>query len=451
MYAKHLKSLDGGEAIAAAALAIILALASPLSVALTLEQAIERAQANDPWLQGSLAREESLVAQSVAAGSLPDPMVNLGFANLPTDTFDFDQEAMTQFKVGVSQVFPRGQSRELLEKQYRLRGEEHPHQREDRLAKVAASVTGLWLEAYRSRAAIDLIESDRSLFEQLVEVAEANYTSAIGRTRQQDLIRAQLELTRLDDRLATLRERLDTSKARLAEWLLVPDASVAGYGRNVGIELQQASFPEVRARRPDLYQAPEGSSLDELTRLLRQHPAVLAVDSRIAATAAGIEIAEQSYRPQWRLDASYGYRDDDPVAGDRADFFSVGVAFDLPLWTERRQDQGVRSASAATEAIRTERALLLRRLYSNFEAGRARLARLDERYSLYQDRLLREMSEQAEASLAAYTNDDGDFAEVVRARIAELNARIEVLEIEVERLATVNQLNYLLVGEGAQS
>ena len=449
MYAIHLKSQRVG--IAGAVLALILALASPVGAALTLEQAIHIAQSNDPWQRGSLAREEALVAQSLAAGSLPDPMVSLGFANLPTDTFEFDQEAMTQFKVGVSQVFPRGESRELLEKQYRLRGEEHPHQREDRLAKVAANVTGLWLEAYQSRAAIDLIERDRSLFEQLVEVAETNYTSAIGRTRQQDLIRAQLELTRLDDRLATLRERLDISEARLAEWLLVPDASGAGYSHNVSMALQQDSPPVVRARRPELFHSPEGSSTDELTRLLLQHPAVLAVDRRVAATAAGIEIAEQNYRPQWRLDASYGYRDDDPMAGDRADFFSVGVAFDLPLWTERRQDQGVRSASAATEAIRTERTLLLRHLYSRFEAGTARLARLDERHRLYKDRLLREMSAQAEASLAAYTNDDADFAEVVRARIAELNARIEMLEIEVERLATINQLNYLLVGEDIQS
>ncbi len=152
----------------------------------------------------------------------------------------------------------------------------------------------------------------------------------------------------------------------------------------------------------------------------------------------------RSYRPQWRLDASYGYRDDDPLAGDRADFFSVGIAFDLPLWTERRQDQGVRSASAATEAIRTERTLLLRRLYSNFEAGKARLARLDERHRLYKDRLLREMSAQAEASLAAYTNDDGDFSEVVRSRIDVLNARIDALHIEVDRLKTISQINYFL-------
>ena len=52
------------------------------------------------------------------------------------------------------------------------------------------------------------------------------------------------------------------------------------------------------------------------------------------------------------------------------------------------------------------------------------------------------MAEQAEASLTAYTNDDGDFAEVVRARIAELNAQIDALNIDVERQKTIVQINY---------
>jgi hypothetical protein len=59
------------------------------------------------------------------------------------------------------------------------------------------------------------------------------------------------------------------------------------------------------------------------------------------------------------------------------------------------------------------------------------------------------MNEQAEASLAAYTHDDGDFSEVVRARIAVLNARIDALDIEVERLKSISQLNYFLVAVGA--
>ena len=59
------------------------------------------------------------------------------------------------------------------------------------------------------------------------------------------------------------------------------------------------------------------------------------------------------------------------------------------------------------------------------------------------------MHEQAEASLSAYTNDDGDFAEVVRARIAELNARIDALDIEIERLKTIAQLNYFFTTSDA--
>lgn len=55
------------------------------------------------------------------------------------------------------------------------------------------------------------------------------------------------------------------------------------------------------------------------------------------------------------------------------------------------------------------------------------------------------MREQADASLSAYTNDDGDFAEVVRARIAQLNTEIESLAIDVEKQKTIARLNYYLV------
>ncbi|MGD8417537.1 MAG: hypothetical protein PVH91_10805, partial [Pseudomonadales bacterium] len=63
---------------------------------------------------------------------------------------------------------------------------------------------------------------------------------------------------------------------------------------------------------------------------------------------------------------------------------------------------------------------------------------------LYDRRLLPQMSQQAEASLAAYNNADGDFAEAVRARIAELDTKIDALGIEVARLQALARLNYLL-------
>ena len=56
------------------------------------------------------------MAQSIMAGTLPDPTLMLGLMNLPTNGYAFDQEGMTQFKVSLSQKFSRGDSLSLKQK-----------------------------------------------------------------------------------------------------------------------------------------------------------------------------------------------------------------------------------------------------------------------------------------------------------------------------------------------
>ncbi len=416
----------------------LLLAASGAQAQLTLEQAVALAQGDDPWLAGSEQRELALQAESSAAGSLPDPMLNAGFANLPTDTFDFNQEAMTQFVVGVSQVLPRGDSRELRRQQLQQLGAQQPHARAERRAQVAVSVSELWLDSWLARESIRLIEEDRELFQQLVDVAESRYASALGGSSQNDLIRAQLELTRLDDRLARLREGGESARSRLRQWL------PAGSSASGDALSPAAALPQLVARPlPGLVQGAQPGA-QSVAAALQQHPALRAIDQRLAAAQTGVELAEQSYRPEWRFNASYGYRDDAPGGLERADFFSVGVAVDLPLFTAGRHDQQVRAASAGSEALRTERALALRRMVGEYLAQWSRLQRLEERRALYRERLLKEMNDQSQAALAAYTHDTGDFAEVVRARIDELNARIDALELDVERLKTIARLDYYL-------
>jgi hypothetical protein len=81
---------------------------------------------------------------------------------------------------------------------------------------------------------------------------------------------------------------------------------------------------------------------------------------------------------------------------------------------------------------------------ASFDASKAQLLRLNQRQTLYATQLLPQIHEQAEASLTAYTNDDGDFAEVMRARIAEMDAEVDDLSINVERQKTILELNYFL-------
>ena len=424
--------------------AMVLFIALPSHASIDLEEAIIIAQKIDPWIEGNQYQQQAIEADSIVAGTLPDPIVAAGFVNVPTNSFEFNEEPMTQFKAGVTQILPRGDSLALRQKQLSVMSSQYPYQRDDRRAKVAVNVAELWLESFRANRSIQLIEDDRDLFEHLVDVARSSYASALGRTRQQDLVRAQLELTRLDDRLTVLRERKETEEAKLLEWI-GPAAATSDTGRVSGYSTSldlSKTLPIISLQHPELVEAAQPRSPQLLASHLADHPAILSIDAKIDATDTGVALAEQSYKPQWSINAGYGYRDNSPSGQNRSDFLSVGIALDLPFFTAKKQDKQVQSAIATTEAVRTEKALLLRSMIAAFDTQRARLFRLDQRRDLYQTRLLTEMAAQAEASLTAYTNDDGDFAEAVRARIAELNAKIDALDIEVDRLKAISRLNY---------
>ncbi|MEE4242749.1 MAG: TolC family protein [Desulfopila sp.] len=445
----------------AATLGIVLSLvvfssgaaATGTTTVLTLADAVAAAQRNDPLLIESRHSEEAVISMSTAAGTLPDPTVTLGLANFPTDTFDIGQEAMTQIKVGVTQMLPRGESRQIKRRQLQAISERFPYERLDRRAKTVVKVGQLWLEAYQARESIFLIEADRPLFEQLADVAEAGYSSAIGRARQQDIIRAHLELTRLDDRLTMLKQKQESATERLLEWLY--DISSHGdAGPYTGeknafpaaYELDR-KMPDIAMLEPELYFS-KAREPERLYSLLAEHPAVKVLEQQIEAGNLGVDLARQQYKPMWGVSASYAYRDDDPAGRERADFLSVGLSFDLPVFTANRQDKEVQAAMSQTEAVKARKWALLREMAAEFEQNRVQFHRLTERQDLYRSELLPQMHEQTEASLTAYTNDDGDFAEAVRARIAQLNTRLDDLEIAIQRQKTILRLNYYFMQNG---
>lgn len=427
----------------------LLASSQGIESLLTLKASILRAQANDPWLSGNQHQQDAVKSLSIAAGTYTDPKVSLSMANLPTDNFNLSQEGMTQLKVAVAQMLPRGDSLALKQQQLELSSQQYPFQRENRKAKVAVTVGLLWLDTFRVQQSIRLIQADRALFEQLTDVAQASYSSAQGKTRQQDVIRAQLELTMLDDRLNQLSQQKNRYQGQLSQWLAAKNLnttqSVNFHDLNLG-----DSLPTVTLLKEDIIKSKNWLTPDKLVENFYQHPRIMAIDKKINASLQGIALAKQSYEPQWGVNASYAYRDDDPMGNNRAHLFSMGVTFDLPLFTDNRQDQQVSAAISKTESVKTERLLLLRQLMGAYSSGKGRLLRLVERQSLYNNKLLPQIQDQAEASLTAYTNDDGDFSEVVRARIAQLNAKIESLTIETQIQKVQLELNYLFVSQARQ-
>ena len=433
---------------------------------LTLDDAIKVALEQDVWQSSNLLSQQALLSDSVSAGVLPNPKLNAALANIPTDTLDFNQEAMSQLVVGISQMFPRGDTLSLKQQKIFQMSEQYPFMREDRQARVVLNVTQLWMDTYKASQSIALIHKDRALFDQLVDLSLASYSAAMARTQQQDVVRAELELTRIEDRLTQLQQQKEMFEEQLGEWLR--PAGVEGkrgeYSKGEpiwasrwaasiehsenGLELS-AELPHLTVLAPWRSDGANIPSDQTLADYFVRHPVVLALDKTIDAQHTDVEIAEQKYKPEWGISANYGYRGSDAIGKDRADLFSVGVTLDMPLFSTVSQDNEVKAATARREAMKIDRHLLLRKMISAFNAAQAQQVRLEQRQQLYSQRLLPQMHQQAQAALNAYRADNGDFSEVVRARIAELNAKIDALALNVDQQKVIAQLNYFLTQHNA--
>ncbi|KAF7764252.1 hypothetical protein PCIT_b0198 [Pseudoalteromonas citrea] len=416
---------------------------------LTLSMAITQAQQNDLWLVQSKHTQAALSAQEVAAGTWQDPTVSLTVNNLPSHDLAFNQDNMSQFKVSMAQVIPRGDSLQIKQKVLALEAQQQPILRAERQAKVAMTVSELWLNAYAAKMTIELIRKDAHLFEQLVEISEANYGSALGQTRQHDVIRAQLELTQLQDRLVVEQQRLATQKAQLLNWLPKYNTSRNAWQLNTANE----TFTIAKALPTNAHFAVVLASVESLTPFsdevvtqLMHHPLYLAQGRLIESAKQSVALSKQKYKPQWGVNASYGYRGEDPAGVERHDLLSIGVSFDLPIFTENKQDKEVLSAQSRTEALKTAQLLMLKELGAGLATEQQALTQLQKRLKLYKHTILEQSHQQAEAALSAYNNDDGDFNTAVQAKITELNARIATLNIVVEKLKTLARIKYYLAG-----
>ncbi len=389
--------------------------------ALQLGDAIRIALDNDPASAASRATARAYSENAIADGQLPDPKLKTALANLPVDDFDISSEPMTQLQLGIEQEFPRGDT--LHHRQLRaesLAGAEQANAETITLQTVR-DVRRHFLELYYQVRAGAIVAETRKLFAQLVDITQAHYGS--GRVSQQDVLRASLELARLDDRAVRIATAADENRAALAKWL---DAAV---------DLPLAEhFPEL----PPL---PVRAQLEEA---LLQHPVLAAETARVNAMKQGIRIAQEQYKPGWSAGIEYRKRfGDDPDGDPRSDMMAAMLNVELPLFTGNRQDRRLAASIAETEAAELRRDDKLRELQRMLAADYADWQRLGERSTLYEAKLLREATANADASLHAYQSGVTEFTTLMRARITELDVRLDELRIRVDRARAQANLLYL--------
>jgi len=389
---------------------------------LSLQQAEELALQQDFGSKRFQSIARALKEKSVSVGQLPDPKIKLGLMNFPVDTFKRDQEPMTQIQLGMQQMFPRGDTLAIKSKRSVAMARSNEYRALERQSQLRKQVRLKWLELYYWVRAKQVVTKNRRLFKQLVDVTQNHYSS--GRRNQLDVVRAQLELSRLDDRILDIETRFEKVEADL----------IVLIGFNSDVLKIDENLPSLEL---DL-------SMKEFESRLLSHPKMLVASSLVQEKKHGVALAREAYKPGWMLGVNYGMRDGQNLNGsDRADFLSIGVTVDVPLFKEKRQDRNLKASQyqlGATQQMLDQQMLeLKRKLRKSFSNWK----RLEERDQFYRDSVLPKAKQNTQSSLFAYQNDRTDFTTLMRARISELDAHLKSIRINVDRVQAQARLRYL--------
>jgi len=394
---------------------------------LTIKKVERFALENEPGITSQDWQTRSLSENAIAESQLPDPKIQLGLINVPTDTFDFDQENMTQIKLGVSQQFPGGNTLDVKQKKIEKQALSIRERKEQRKLTILKTVRLTYLEIYYLEQAKITILENKKLFSQLTEIVKSLYS--VGKNNQQDLIHSQLELSRLDDRIVRIDKKIKAQRYSLARWIGIENSQL-----RLANELPEWASIEINE---SVYQ-----DEDALVKQLLKHPIIKEMDHKIEVSRQDIALVKESYKPGWGLNVSYSYREDRPDGIERSDFLTVGTSIDLPIFSAKRQDKKLLSKEYKYQSLKDKRVELLRNLISSLQQEYSNRNQIIKRNQLYKTLLLPQAKQQAEAALLAYQSDRGDFADVMRAHIDNLNALLDNMRITIDLLKTKSNILY---------
>ena len=410
---------------------------------LSLEQALQLAIQYDPLLKGNAHRKDRFNAEAEASSYWANPQVSASVQNLPTDGFAFDQEPMTQFKVGLKQQLPRGDENLYSQQKYQVMADQMSVESQARKAWLKREVTLTWLDWVYATRRIGLLDKEKSLLTQLLDFTDSRYSQGVGAAAQQDILQVRLALLSLDDKYVQAYQQKNEARSALSKWFGAPlDESVSApltQSTQDAIEVD-AILNDSNLSLSSFLTVIENS---EPFSILQHHPEAMLLQIQTQIEAQNVNIAREQTKSQWAFEASYGYRQDAQNGASRADFVSLGVQVDLPFFNKSRQDASIAAAASKMSASETDFRLKVNELAANAEVLKSRLSALSERKALYETALIGETQQLSEAELTAYTTDTGDISDVVNANLKQVQVQDDLLKIDIERARTLASLAYL--------
>ena len=371
-----------------------------------LDRLVQTALEQNPEVQAAERRWEAASARPSQARALPNPTVSLAYWNAgsPFPGTSVGENEMSFVEPMVMQRLPfpgkLGLRGEIAEKEAARAGRFH----DAVLLRVIGDLKRAYFDLHYVERSTETVERSRDLLNRFVAVARSRYE--VGSGIQQDVLRAQVEETLLEDRLSVLRQQAGSLAAHINQLL----------HRSPGTPIRTVA---------EVTPSVLGYTVHELYAVAEEANPIL--DSQrlaIDRNASALELARKAHLPDFDIKVGRMFM------GAFDDMWDVSISTEIPLFFWQKERRGVEEAAVTLRASRSEfettGQALFREVTDHYLAAETaeRLGRL------YREVVIPQASLTLESSLTAYRVGELDFLGV-------LDNWSTLLDFEVEYYAKV--------------
>ncbi len=301
----------------------------------SLKSLVDEALANNPEIKVARAKWEASTKRPSQVSTLPNPIIGANYTNVSFDKLTLGKDNFTVLGIiSVSQEFPFPGKLSLKGKI----AEEEARAEEQLLGattrRVVADLKEAYYDWYLVDKSIEVTSKNKELLEKFVKIAEAKYK--VGKGIQQDVIKAQVEVSGFIERLELLNQKKEIVEAKIRSILNRPPDSPLG-------KPEEVKKSELRPSLDELYKLTESES-----------PLLRAKKNLIERSNQALKLTKKEYFPDFVAEFDWFNRGKFTNEGKFADMWMVKVGFIVPLYFWRKERFGVEEAASQLEEAKEE-------------------------------------------------------------------------------------------------
>jgi cobalt-zinc-cadmium efflux system outer membrane protein len=324
----------------------------------------------------------------------------------------------TQHMFMFNQTFPAAGKRELRYEVATQAVDVAEAEFEARKLDVAARVRATFYELLRNQDELLLHDEQIALARQAVAAARIKYT--VGRVPQQDVLKAQIALTKLADHLAMFFQDGDLARVRLNTLM----------GRNPASPLEIEGEYSVPAALPEM------PALEQIA--LDHRPELKAIDTEIRQLETKVRLTAKNYKPDISVGAGYMLS---PSGSMNRNGYMAELSFNLPWLNRSKHDAEIGEAQSQVNVRRAELENQKAIVFQAIQEAVIRANTAARLVEIYRDTLRPQAQATLRAASAAYQTEQTDFLNLIDSQntaldveysyyraLAEFDSRVAELE-----------------------